>query len=66
MPDDLTWEEWSVVRTILVAGNESYTDDDILRRLAQAGFKIAKLADDDHAYVAGLLRDGERFDRKVA
>lgn len=61
MPDALTWEDWSVVRAILVDGNESFTDDDILRRLAQRGFKIAKLREDDHEYVADLLKPGERL-----
>ena len=61
MSDDLTADDWMAARRILVEGNISFTDDDILRRLAQIGVKIAKIRDDDHVYVAGLLRSGERF-----
>ena len=58
---ELTSEDWAAARKILVDGNESWTDDEILRRLAQAGIKLAKIGADDHAYVAGLLRPSEQL-----
>ena len=37
--------EWDKIRNILSAGNESYIGDDILKKLADAGYYVIKNSD---------------------
>ena len=56
MTDRISRDELDEARKIIAAGNESYTDGDILRQLAQKGLRIAKLTDRDVEYMQEIQR----------